>query len=535
MRAIFLLSLAATMLFSLDRFEELEKRPQGRTRDFASSIFLKSSTKVDPSRTIFYTMRSPKPKAVGNFAAIVKSRSLNALLACKQAAISSATSAECLAIALTVSQAENLDKPLLEALSTKVAAIDPNKSAWLSALAKANPLEAAARDPSTFFTIALGASESFWQKQPALKIGVEALQDDRRFSRVVQRLAVLNIPRENSRFLLAADAKKLDHKGAFYLAILQLQNDRFFAASAAFAISETKADTQYAKDRAAFWQWLTSTDKKAVDRLLSSHDINIYSLLAHEIYENKLPVFHTTAEAPKGAKAVYKEKQLFDPYFAESLSRKIHAGDHKILKAELAKLAHQDAQAYRAAILYALEPHKPPNFYLSPYQKPLEKLSADDRAIALAIMRQESRYIPSALSTSYAIGSMQMMPFLIEDMTKERKAFKGHETIWSFFSPYIELPYAIRHIAWLKSKLDHPLYIFYAYNAGQGFTRRLLDSRRLFQTGKYEPFLSMELVPVEETREYGKLVLSNYVIYKMLENDPITLDSLLRTLTKQND
>ena len=69
------------------------------------------------------------------------------------------------------------------------------------------------------------------------------------------------------------------------------------------------------------------------------------------------------------------------------------------------------------------------------------------------------------------------------------------------------------HIAWLQYRVYHPLFIAYAYNGGIGFTKRYLLSG-MFNPGPYEPFLSMELMRTTETREYGKIVLTNYVIYK---------------------
>ena len=44
--------------------------------------------------------------------------------------------------------------------------------------------------------------------------------------------------------------------------------------------------------------------------------------------------------------------------------------------------------------------------------------------------------------------------------------------------------------------------------------------------GKFEPFLSIELVPVAETRNYGKKVLANYVIYMALNGSSIKISQL---------
>ncbi len=38
----------------------------------------------------------------------------------------------------------------------------------------------------------------------------------------------------------------------------------------------------------------------------------------------------------------------------------------------------------------------------------------------------------------------------------------------------------------------------------------------MFNKGKFEPWLSMELVPYAESRDYGKKVLANFIIYSQI-------------------
>ena len=54
----------------------------------------------------------------------------------------------------------------------------------------------------------------------------------------------------------------------------------------------------------------------------------------------------------------------------------------------------------------------------------------------------------------------------------------------------------------------------------------------MFKEGKFEPFLSLEFVPVAETRNYGKKVLANYVIYMALTGSNIKISQLFENLTK---
>jgi soluble lytic murein transglycosylase len=141
-------------------------------------------------------------------------------------------------------------------------------------------------------------------------------------------------------------------------------------------------------------------------------------------------------------------------------------------------------------------------------------------------MRQESQFIPCALSSSFALGLMQIMPFLTDAMSKDMKL---HTSYNDMFNPKINLKYALRHIKWMKKSLYHPLFLAYTYNGGLGFFRKHLKSGA-FSSKKYEPFLSMELMKNVQSREYGKKVLANYVMYKSILGEKVSIIHLFQTL-----
>jgi len=104
---------------------------------------------------------------------------------------------------------------------------------------------------------------------------------------------------------------------------------------------------------------------------------------------------------------------------------------------------------------------------------------------------------------------MQIMPFLSRAISKD---LKEAYNIDDQLNAKTNLRYANYHLNYLDKHLSHPLFIAYAYNGGIGFTKRLLKTE-LFKSGKYEPYLSMELLPYDETKKYGKKVLTNYYVY----------------------
>jgi len=99
------------------------------------------------------------------------------------------------------------------------------------------------------------------------------------------------------------------------------------------------------------------------------------------------------------------------------------------------------------------------------------------------------------------------------------------------FSPYKAIEYADFHLDYLNKYLYHPLFVAYAYNGGIGFTKRLIKKSNYFRTGAFEPYLSMEKMTNVEAREYGKRVLTNYVVYLNKLGKSTRLLPFIKTLT----
>ena len=535
LKAVFCVVCAALVLCAADQpsaFADIDDKPQGRARDFATNLYLEGKNgSAAEARTLFYSLRTVKPAALNALNSRLNSPSLSKFLQCRNMAAKAYLSADaaCLAVGFNIAKTESLTPKERGALAAKIAEIDPQKAAILRSMAAKEPLKNAEQNREIFLQIALGASIEFLRRNDA-EINVSGVQNDMRFSQLIERAAVNKLPPKLTRSLLNSDPKLLDFKGAFYLGILQLIGDQRENALAAFRAAEKSAVIREQKDRAVFWQYLISNSDQLLETLKTSPDINFYSLYACEKLNAPLPKILLEAKAGKRSKTAYTENEFSDPFFWHGLQQKIANNDTKALNEELAKLTLPAHEPFRAAIITALNPTSAPIFFLNPYPQLLTELNADYTAQTLAIMRQESRYIPSALSSSYAIGAMQMMPFLLDALAPKIKA-----QLWSYFDIANEMPLAQKHLKWLNSKFDHPLFIFYAYNGGHGFTKRMLEGKNMFNNGEFEPFMSLERVYLEEPREYGKKVLTNYVIYRAILDDKITMTELLRTLTPQTD
>lgn len=517
-------------------YKTLMQEPSSRAKDFGSLLYMQSTNDLQEARALFYRVRAPKPTHLSALADKSGDAALSKMLACRNAATKALLDAspECLAIALSPPRAEHVEAKERLMLAARVEPVDPLKAAIFRAMAGADPLGAAGQDADVFYAVALQATPGYlrWNGNRALeKETITRLQNDPRFSAFLERVTVHGGLERLAASLIQADVSVLDHKGAFYLGLLALRAGEKTLAVPAFEAAENKSWSRSGKDRALFWLWQATQEPRYLSAVAQSFDVNFYALLAKERLGLPIPAVTASVPADETMRAAYPENRFYDPFFWAALNNKIQRKDPAVLREELSKLGGDAAEPYRAAVLVHLNPANT-HYFLDPWPHLLEGLNTEQKAIYLAIMRQESRFIPAAISTSYAIGSMQMMPFLIEHMTKERRE---KNDVWNFFNPARQTPYAIAHLKWLRARLAHPLHIAYAYNGGIGFTKRTLEGGDLFKNGPYEPFMSLERIPVEEPREYGKIVLANYVVYRSLLGDPVSLEGLLKTLTPLGD
>ena len=321
--------------------------------------------------------------------------------------------------------------------------------------------------------------------------------------------------------ILNINPKKLNANSNFILALHQLKYNNQTAAIKHLKQTYKQSKHVINKDKASFWLYKISKDKKYLDSLLLSMDINIYTLYAREMIGMDIENYYSSLDTMS-----YKtDINLQDPFEWDLLRKQIKDTPQD----ELFELALQYKQKCMLPVqslitqkAYAYKMHG----YIMPYEKYLQDISNDDKALIYVIMRQESAFVPSALSRSFALGLMQMMPFLVDAMAKDMKEEIDYDDM---FNPKTNIKYAIKHIEWMKKSLYHPLFMAYAYNGGMGFLRRHLE-KGTFSNEEYEPYLSMELMSNRESREYGKKVLANYVMYKKILGEEVSIIHLFQTL-----
>lgn len=127
-----------------------------------------------------------------------------------------------------------------------------------------------------------------------------------------------------------------------------------------------------------------------------------------------------------------------------------------------------------------------------------------DRAVLLAVVRQESRFDPTAVSSSNARGLMQILPSTAADIDKGAP-YRAQPRLLA--EPGRNMRLGQTYLEWLKGRVsargDLGL-VFAAYNGGPGWLSRWLAET----TWTDDPLMLLEALPRAESRDYAERTLA---------------------------
>ncbi|OSQ25581.1 lytic transglycosylase [Campylobacter concisus] len=437
----------------------------------------------------------------------------------------------CQNLLTSISFSLKLDNHTREILAANLAKTNPEKSKILLVLNEANPAKAFANLNDTKSFLELFNASSPQSKSAFFSVNFEAnfmnkLYMQKGFTNLLNDIVFNKKYESFRRNLLSIDPAVTEKSDAFTLglnAILLGQNDVAFSF---FTRAKNTFDRAWQRDNATFWQYELSGDENFLKELSASKDANIYSLYARDLVGGEpLEVI-----VPRPSKQNIENFDVSDPFLwnkTAALAKDMNATQ----ASEFAKKFYTNesigAYAYFMQKAHGWEKQ----YFLMPSSPELDGISNERKSMIYALARQESLFIPSVVSTSYALGMMQFMPFLANAIGKKELKIPNFDQD-DLFKTDIAFKFANHHLNYLDKFLYHPLFTAYAYNGGIGFTKKLITRDDMFKEGKFEPFLSIELVPVAETRNYGKKVLANYVIYMALTGSNIKISQLFENLTK---
>ena len=152
-----------------------------------------------------------------------------------------------------------------------------------------------------------------------------------------------------------------------------------------------------------------------------------------------------------------------------------------------------------------------------PEYTPLRK--SPERALLLAIARQESEFNPEIISHAGARGLLQVMPITARHICRDHK-IKCDIPRLNSDSSYNAM-IASAYIGDRKDEFSGSYVLTLAgYNAGPGRARQWISRFGDPRKEGVDPIDWIETIPFEETREYVKKVLSNVQMYRARLGDP---------------
>ena len=305
-------------------------------------------------------------------------------------------------------------------------------------------------------------------------------------------------------------------------------------------LAENRTASEKLRARGSFWaaRVLRTQGKISLAeehlRAAATSGNHFYALLAMQQIRNGLSIDWRRADDNTG--------QLFATHPALRRAEALRASEQdELAELELLYLHERlnDAEA-RALLSYARQNHYPavqlalagrlgnrfPNglplpLYESSYPVPELDETRLDRALVLALIRQESRFKAHAKSHAGARGLMQIMPGTAAFVTGDRSLYRrsGRDELLDM-DLNLDIGQQYLQMLLAEDQFDGNLiYTLGAYNGGPGNMRRwrreLSDVR--------DPLVFIESLPAPETRDYIHKVMTNIWIYRdRLGQEPIS-------------
>lgn len=142
-----------------------------------------------------------------------------------------------------------------------------------------------------------------------------------------------------------------------------------------------------------------------------------------------------------------------------------------------------------------------------------------ERALALAVTRQESAFYSGAVSPSGALGLMQLMPATAREVAGKTGVPFVQSKLTS--DPAYNVSLGTQYLGDMLRKFGGSYELaLAAYNAGPGRVTRWLDSIGDPRAGKIDMVDWIEMIPVRETRNYVQRIMEGVGVYRDRLNGP---------------
>ena len=153
----------------------------------------------------------------------------------------------------------------------------------------------------------------------------------------------------------------------------------------------------------------------------------------------------------------------------------------------------------------------------------VQRIDAD---LPAAVVLQESRFNPRAVSPIGALGLMQLMPTTAHELLREesRNASKNADLL----NPAVNARLGVRYLGRLLRAFDRRTeYALAAYNAGPGAVTRWREAH-----GDLPVDIFVEEIPYGETRDYVRRVLAGLQTYRFISSFEARVEAPMSELAR---
>ncbi len=336
----------------------------------------------------------------------------------------------------------------------------------------------------------------------------------------------------------------LKDKISWHLAWNEKKLKRYSEALTSLKKLTLSTENVFSKAKYIFWQAKINYDlnkkKKARPlflKLIKEHPMSIYSLLAHHFLNKKISYHKSTQQTYQTHQAL-KEKLQLDTVDWLLLLDELGAAK-ELLKNRVKKIRSSLKENDFSTIFhyYAKTELYLEFFYLVSIQSPERQISllskrpeflfpqpfkdkvyanakefSFDPNIIYSIMRQESAFNPKARSFADAFGLLQLIPKVAK--TAQKEIIVNYNSVDDLFLPEVNIRLGSFYLKSLWKKYNQSFILATAsYNANEKAIRSWLKTRY-----KNDTLSFIEDIPYEETRNYIKLVMRNYVFYQLINS-----------------
>lgn len=528
MRSVILSMLLISGAWALT-LNDINDKPASRQKNFLIWQFLHQDINASEASEAFYQVDNVNERFLFDYAAKTDEAEIKYTVTCMREQACNLPVIEqddCLMLALTPAKATALKPEEREEIATRLNNRFGNTE-WLRAMNQESMYTSVDNlaNENVLFRLAGGTYRHEHFNHLVSNEVLEALSQSNSFGQIVF-LAVTDPAMDQLQQSLATvSLGHFEPQTHFFLAMNAVKYGKLDYAVGHLKEVKGRFYSPIDRDKSVFWLYLITKDQNYLNELAKSLDINMYVLYARELLQLPTENYFTTLPTTHRADSV----NGVDPFQWRLFAEEVKSSSPDTIVNLIERCDGEDSVGVQGYVLERTYEPYIHNFTMA-YDQYMTTQSADQKALIYALMRQETRFIPGLISRSFALGLMQIMPFNVDTISKVHPL--KPTTYFDMLQPELSIAYSIAHLQHLIKNLHNPVLIAYGYNGGLGSTKRLLMDGGRFLPGEYEPFLSMELIGNDENREYGKRVLANYIIYKKILGEEVSIKAIFDNLTQ---